>query len=124
MPDHPIPSNLPGWPRPKVRTLLEHDVGREFEAYRNRQQTGNILWLDVPSLRTAIAAGSVRPSARDLPMPEITESFAYRAAAEALADGVVLMFIDGVRVSDPDATVNLHAESRVRYLRLHAQRGI
>ena len=103
---------------------MEHDVNRELEAYRQRQRTGNILWLDLPSLRAALASGTARPCAPDLPVPEITPAFAHRAATEALADGVVLMFIDGVRVSDIDKAVNLHAESRFRYIRLHAQRGI
>lgn len=97
---------------------------RELEAYRARRQTGDVVWLDLPSMRAALAAGAARPCPPDLPVPEITPAFAHRAAAEALADGVVLMFIDGIRISEPEQTVNLRPDSRVRYLRLHAQRGI
>lgn len=124
MPDRPIPTSLSGWPHLTARAILEDDVNREVEAYRKRQQTGNVLWLDLPSLRAALASGTARPSPRELPVPEIDPAFARRAAAEALADGIVLMFIDGIRISDPDQAVTVRPDSRVRYLRLHSQRGV
>jgi len=124
MPERPIPNSLHGWPQLTARAILDDDVNREVEAYRLRQRTGNVLWLDLPSLRSALASGAARPSPRDLPVPEIDPAFARRAAAEALADGIVLMFIDGIRISDPDQPVTVRPDSRVRYLRLHSQRGI
>lgn len=119
-----IPADLPNWPQVKARVIIERDVDLEIEAYRKRQGSGNVLWLDLPSLRAALASCEARPGSRDLPGPDIDPAFARRAAAEALADGVVLMFVDGVRITEPEQPVTLRDDSSVRYLRLHAQRGI
>jgi hypothetical protein len=122
--DRQIPSTLPAWPRVTARSILAHDVDREISAYLERQQSGNALWLDLPRLREAIACGSVRHGPRDLPIPSVDASFARRAAAEAIADGIVIMFVDGRRVSDLDEALTVDTESRVRYLRILAQRGL
>lgn len=122
--DRPIPSTLPAWPRVTARSILEHDVDREISAYHDRQQSGNALWLDLPRLRDAIASGTVRHGPRDLPVPAVDPAFARRAAAEAIADGIVIMIVDGRRVSDLDAALTIDTESRVRYLRILAQRGL
>lgn len=122
--DYPITSSLCDWPRVTARSILEHDVDREISAYRERERSGNVVWMDLPSLRDAIAGGAVRCGPRDLPVPVIDSTFAHRAAAEAIADGVVIMFIDGRRVSDLDEALSIDPESRVRYLRIFAQRGL
>lgn len=122
--DELIPTTLPAWPQVTARTILEHHVDREITAYHARQASGNTLWLSLPSLQNAIAGGSVRLGPRDLPVPVIDPAFARRAAAEAIADGVVIMFINGRRVSDLDEVLMIDAESRVRYVRILAQRGL
>ena len=83
-----------------------------------------LVWLDLPRLREALAEGEVRFGARDLPVPPIDPGVARRAAAEAVADGVVLMFIDSRPVSDLDERWQVAEDSRVRYVRVSAQRGL
>lgn len=122
--DTAIPHNHPEWPRMTARSVLWGDVDREIASYAERQQSGNIRLLDLPALRLALANGAVRPGPRDLPEPVIDPAFAKRAAAEAISDGVVLMFIDRRRIVNLDETISLTPESRVQYLHLFAQRGL
>lgn len=122
--ESPVSSCLPGWPACRVGELILHDVLSEIAAYRERQ-IGDppSTWLDLPRLREKLALGTVRFGARDLPPPEIDADLAIRAALEALHDGIVLMFVDGVRRTDPDEVLALTPESRVRYIKLTALRG-
>lgn len=121
--DGPIPTDLPDWPNITARDLLHFDVDRELAAYRERQNPAELLLLDVEILAKAVSQGQVAFGKRDLPVPEIDETIARRAASEAVTDGVVLMFIDDAPVRDLDSTHGVTSESRVRYLRLHAQTG-
>ena len=123
MTDGPIPTDLPDWPNITARDLLHCDVDHELAAYQERQNPAELLLLDVETLAEAVSQGQVAFGKRDLPAPEIDDTIARRAASEAVTDGVVLMFIDDAPVRDLDSTHRVTSESRVRYLRLHAQTG-
>ncbi len=121
MNERSIPYDLPGWPNVTVRAILKISVEAELSGYRERQR---FLWLDLPALRESLEAGKASFDPGDLQPPFISLPKACRAAAGALKDGAVLMFVDDELVTDPDQLVELRRGSHVRYLRLFAQRGM
>lgn len=120
-----VSHDVPGWPACRLAELVSHAVRAGIAAYRRRGLGGPAAaWPDLPALDVALAAGAVRFGPRDLPPPEIDEAAAVRAALEAVRDGLVFVFVDGVRRRDPDEVLALTPESRVRYVKLAALRGI
>lgn len=119
-----IPESIPSWPHPTPRELIEHSVAEELGAYHDRMEHGHHpVWLDLPQLRQAIDAGSVRFGTRDLTPPKVDIGIALRAAIEAVEDGVVLMFVDEQRITRLGQALDLTPSSHVRYIKLTALRG-
>jgi len=119
-----ILNTLPGWPVLTAGAILRDNLEAEVRCYHRGQQSGEFVWLDLPELREAVKGGEVRFGSRDLPPPKVELAVASRAAAEAVKDGAVLMFVDDHLIKDLDETVEVSDESRVRFLRIFAQRGM
>jgi len=119
-----IPQTLPDWPASKAEDLIRYSVDAELSAYHQRHRaTAPPLWLDLPSLRKALDRGKVYFGNPDVPLPEIDEAFAWRAASEAFQDGIVLMFVDGKRIGLLHEILTLTPVSTVRYIKLSALSG-
>lgn len=124
MRETPAPVSVEGWPRPKACRLLEHAVHEEVTAYRKRRDTNTqFIFLDETQLAAALQAGKVNFGENEVQREDVNEIVVLRNAREAFTDGVVLMFVDGRRVTDLNEELLLSEESKVRYVRIHAIRG-
>jgi hypothetical protein len=119
-----IPTTLTDWPHSKASDIIRESVLSEIAAYRARQPVNPApIWLDLPQLSKMLDAGTVRFGALDLPVPEVDEDLAIRSANEAFVDQIILMFVDGRRITELDEVIDLTPDSLVRYLKLTALRG-
>lgn len=122
--DFDIPQSLPYWPKVTGRSIVADSFARELASYRERHRHHDTpVWLDLPQLEEALQSGAVRFGSPDLAIKAIDDKLALRAAIEAVQDGIVLMFVDQLRVDDLDKPISLHSESIVRFIKLTALRG-
>lgn len=109
-----------------ARARLESDVRVELASYRGRiEGRREMTLLDPAELDAALRSGKVLSGGQTAPPPSsaTVESFAIRAAVEAFRDGLVLMFADGVQVTDLETELLLSEDSEIRYVRLTSLRG-
>jgi hypothetical protein len=107
-----------------ARDLIRKSVLDEIaKAKAHTLAQASVVWLTEDELELALASGRANFGLAEEDSPPPDESFAVRTAFEAFGDGLVLMFVDGRRISDLDESLDISDDSDIRFQRLSAQRG-
>ena len=101
-----------------LRTLLDHVVRSEVEAFKTRQAEGRLLKvLTAAQIDDALIAGKVTAGGSELDQ-KVNPDDAVAIAVEAFADGLFLVMVDDTEVKDLDAVVPLTSSSKLMFVRL------
>jgi len=101
-----------------LRELIGHVVRAEVAAFKERQAERRLLKaLTAKQIADGLAAGKVHSGGSDLDQHVDSEQ-AVATALEAFADGLFLVVVDDLEVSDLQAVVPLTAASRLTFVRL------
>lgn len=107
-----------------LRQFIHAAVTAEVAAYRNRQRASHRFnWLSLPALEARLAEGKASFGRQPTP-PPIDVEFAIKSALDAVADGIVLVFVGGRPLRDLDAAIPAELQSTVRFIKLVSQRGL
>lgn len=100
-----------------LRQLIARIVTEEVLAFNERQETRQLAHaLSLHEITRAAAKGKIDMGGRPATKADAGES--VRIALQAFEDGMYLVFVDGEQVTSLDAPVLVHAESRLRFVRL------
>lgn len=100
-----------------LRELIAAVVAEEVLAFNERQEARQLARaLSLDEITRAAAQGKVDMGGRPTTLADAEES--VRVALQAFEDGMYLVFVDGAQVASLDAPVVVHAESRLRFVRL------
>lgn len=101
-----------------LRTLIEHVVRQEVQAFRDRQAERRLLRvLTVRQIEEGLARGKVESGGSNLEQ-KVDVDAAVATAIEAFQDGLFLVVLDETELKDLDAPVTLTDSSRLTFVRL------
>jgi hypothetical protein len=101
-----------------LRSLLDHIVRAEVEAFKSRQAEQRLLKvLSSAQIEDGLAAGKVSAGGRDLNQVVVPEE-AVATAIEAFSDGLFLVVLDETEVKELDTLLSLTATSKLTFIRL------
>lgn len=106
-----------------LRSLLEHVVQHEVEAFQNRQADRRLLRaLTAKQIDEGVSKGKV-DSGGSTVKQEVDLAAAIAAAIEAFQDGLYLAVLDDAELKDLDAPLSLTPSSRLTFIRLSLLAG-
>lgn len=106
-----------------LRELLGELVELELREYVDRRLDASVFRVLTPAdLERAAALGHYAVEPRPFTEPP-SPAAAIRVALEAFVDGMFLLFVDDVQVTDPDQAVVVEAGTRLLLVRLVALAG-
>lgn len=114
----PAPEGIAtGKPLP-LRDVIAHVVRSEVAAFRERQAERRLFRaMTAKEISEGVATGKVAAGPSDLDQAVDTEQ-AVATALEAFGDGMFLVVVDDVEITDLNATVALTETSKLTFIRL------
>ncbi|MFO0824312.1 MAG: hypothetical protein U0792_14560 [Gemmataceae bacterium] len=114
----PVPEGLAVGQSLQLREVIAHVVRSEVAAFRDRQAERRLFRaMTAKEIAEGAATGKVAAGPSDLDQAVDTEQ-AVATALEAFADGLFLVVVDEVEVTDLNALVPLTESSRLTFIRL------
>lgn len=106
-----------------LRSLIEHVVRREVEAFENRQAERRLTRvLTAKQIDEGLAQGKVESGGREIEQKVDLEA-SIAAAIEAFQDGLYLVVLDEAEIKEIDAPLTLLETSRLTFVRLSLLAG-
>ncbi|MBA4191658.1 MAG: hypothetical protein C0467_27070 [Planctomycetaceae bacterium] len=114
----PIPDGIAAGRSVLLRDVIDHVVRSEVDAFRDRQAERRVFRaLTAKEINEGLVTGKVAAGASDLDQAVDVEQ-AVATALEAFSDGLFLVVVDDVELSDLNAVVPLTDSSRLTFIRL------
>jgi hypothetical protein len=114
----PVPDGLAAGRSFLLRDVIEHVVRAEVAAFRDRQAERRLVRaLTADQIAEGLATGKVSAGGSDLDQA-VDAGRAVAAALEAFGDGLFLVVVDDVELTDLNAVVPLAESSRLTFIRL------
>jgi hypothetical protein len=121
--EHPLDLDLPVDRPVPLRAVVEAVVRAEVDAFRRRSEEQRFVHvLTERALADGLAAGVVRSGGSEA-ATDVDPDQAVATALLAYEDGLYKVIVDDEPVDSLDAPVQLHAGSRLLFLRLVALAG-
>jgi ribosomal protein L20 len=114
----PVPDGLAAGRSLLLRDVIEHVVRAEVAAFRDRQAERRLVRaLTADQIEEGLTAGKVSAGGSDLDQA-VDVDRAVAAALEAFGDGLFLVVVDDVELTDLNAVAPLAGSSRLTFIRL------
>jgi hypothetical protein len=114
----PVPEGLTSGQSLQLRDVISHVVRSEVTAFRDRQAERRLFRaMTAKEISEGVASGKVAAGPSDLDQAVDTEQ-AIATALEAFSDGLFLVVVDDVEITDLNAVVPLTESSRLTFIRL------
>jgi len=114
----PVPEGVAAGRPLLLRDVIEHIVRSEVAAFRDRQADRRLFRaLTSKQIEESLATGKVAAGPSDLDQAVDVEQ-AVATALEAFSDGLFLVVVDDVELTDLNAVVPLTDSSRLTFIRL------